>query len=287
MNAVPNAQIWHRRLDHLNRRSLELIQRHDGNGITFDGTIADCDVCVVGKDQQLAHPKKAQHAGITRPFQLCYGDLIDPFTPEAYGGFKYVSNITDQFTRWTAVYLLENESCAFDSFRLFVSSTVIPCGGRVICWRADKGGEYTSKVFKQYCLKTGITQEFAATNTLSNMACPSALAGPFAVWFAAFSSKVDSGPSCGGSSCSLRLTAETVCHTSGLTWRHRSSGYTVRRPICCISRSSALELSSTSRMPRSWNPSPEKECCAASARTKRYPTGYGTRKLAGWWRAGT
>ena len=28
-------------------------------GITFDGTIADCDVCTVGKDQQLAHPKKA------------------------------------------------------------------------------------------------------------------------------------------------------------------------------------------------------------------------------------
>ena len=59
MNAVSNAQLWHRRLGHLNRRSLELVQRHDGKGITFDGTIADCDVCTVGKDQQLAHPKKA------------------------------------------------------------------------------------------------------------------------------------------------------------------------------------------------------------------------------------
>ena len=37
-----------------------------------------------------------------------------------------------------------------------------------------------------------------------------------------------------------------------------------------ISRSSALELLSTSRMPRSWKPSPGKGCCAASARTKRY-----------------
>ena len=165
MNAVSNAQLWRRRLCHLNRRSLELVQRHDGNGITFDGTIADCDVCTVGKGQQLAHPKNAQHAGITQPFQLCYSDLMGPFTPEAYGGFKYVSNMTDQFTRWTAVYLLENKSRAFNSFRLLITSTVIPCGGRFIRWRADKGGEYTSEAFKQYCWETGITQKFAATNT--------------------------------------------------------------------------------------------------------------------------
>ena len=43
-NAVSNAQLWHRRLGHLNKRSLELMQRHDGNGITFDSIIADCDV---------------------------------------------------------------------------------------------------------------------------------------------------------------------------------------------------------------------------------------------------
>ena len=165
MNAVSNARLWHRRLGHLNRRILELMQWHDGNGITFDGTIADCDVCAVGKGQQLAHPKKDQHAGITRPFQPYYGDLMGPFTPVAYAGFKYVSKITDQFPRWAAGCLLKSKNCAFDSFHLFVTSTVIPCGGRVIRWRADKGGEYTSEAYKQYCLETGIAQEFAATYT--------------------------------------------------------------------------------------------------------------------------
>ena len=165
MNAVSHTQLWHRRLGHLHRRILELMQLHGGNGITFDGTIADRDVCTVRKDQQLAHPKKAEYDGINRSFQLCYGDLMRPFTPEAYGGFKYVSKITGQFPRWTAVYLLKNYSCAFDFFRLFVTSTVIPRGGRVIRWRDDKEGEYMSEVSKQYCWETGITQEFAATNT--------------------------------------------------------------------------------------------------------------------------
>ena len=80
MNAVSNTQLWHRRLGHLNRRSLELMQWHDDNIIAFDSIIADYDVCAVGKDQQLTYPKQAQQADITRPFQLCYGDLMDPFT---------------------------------------------------------------------------------------------------------------------------------------------------------------------------------------------------------------
>ena len=221
MNAVSNDQLWHRLLGHLNIRSLELMHRHDDrNGITFDGTIADCDVCAVGKGQQLAHPKKAQHAHITRPFQLCYDDLMSPFTPEAYGDFKYVSKITDQFSRWTAVYLLENKSCAFHYFRLFVTSTVIPCGGRVIRWRVDKGGEYTSEGFKQYCLETGIVQEFAATNTPQQNGVSERVGRTLCSMVRCL--LVNSGlPSklWGGGSHSLRLTSANVCHTLDLTWR--------------------------------------------------------------------
>ena len=72
MNAVANAELWHRRLGHLNKRTLDFMQRRDGNGITFDGTLADCDVCAVGKSHQLAHPKKAENADIKAPFQLEY-----------------------------------------------------------------------------------------------------------------------------------------------------------------------------------------------------------------------
>ena len=75
MNAMTNAQLWHSRLGYLNKRSLEFMQRHYGNGVTFDGSIDHCDVCAVGKSRQLAHPKKAKHADITAPFQLVYGDL--------------------------------------------------------------------------------------------------------------------------------------------------------------------------------------------------------------------
>ena len=134
INAMTNAQLWHRRLGHLNKRSSELMQRHDGSGVTFDGSIGHCDVCAVGKSDQLAHPKKAKHANITAPFHLVYGDLMDPFKPAARGGYEYVKKITDQFTKWTAVYLLCTKDQALALLQLFVTSTVIPFGSRIITW---------------------------------------------------------------------------------------------------------------------------------------------------------
>ena len=285
MNAVSNAQLWHRRLGHFNRRSLEPMQRHDGSGITFDGTIADYDVCAVRKDLQLAHPKKAEHAGITRPFQLCYGDLMDPFTPEAYGGFKYVSKITDQFTRWTGVYLLENKSCAFNSFCLFVTSTVIPCGGRVIRWRTDKRRKYTSEAFKLYSLETGTIQEFASTNTPQQNGLSERVGRTLCSMVRCLLVGSERPPKLWGE---FMLTAAYLCNrmsNSGLDMETPFKRLYGKRPICRISKSLALEISPTSRMPRSWNPSPGNECCAALARTKRSSTGYGTRTVAGWWRA--
>ena len=80
------------------------------------------------------------------------------FTLKAYGGFQDVSRTTDQFAKCIAVYLLANKRLAFDSFRLFITLlVVIPCGDRVIHWRADKEGEYTGQTSKQYSSETGIT----------------------------------------------------------------------------------------------------------------------------------
>ena len=91
-------------------------------------------------------------------------DLVGPFTPVAIGGYKYVSKITDEYTEWTAVSLLTNKKQALQSLRLFVGSTVIPFGDRIVRFRADKGG-YTGEEFQQYCSETGIIQAIAATNT--------------------------------------------------------------------------------------------------------------------------
>ena len=146
MNAVAYVQLWHRWLGHLHARNLDSLLKRNGTGITFEGAVLDCDIYAVEKAQQLAHPETDNHK-VNRPFQLCYGDLMRPFTPVAIGGYKYVSKVAGEYTKWTAVYLLTNKNQARQSLQLFVGSTVIPFGGRIVRWRADKGGKYTGESF--------------------------------------------------------------------------------------------------------------------------------------------
>ena len=138
MQAAATATLWHRRMRHLNRKSLDLLKQVNNNGVSFDGTVPDCDVCAVGKSRQRAHPKTAdQH--VQHPVQLVFTDLMGQFTPEALGGYKYVSKISDEHTRWTDIYLLKNKDGALHAFQSFVQSMVIPSGVRVERLRADEG----------------------------------------------------------------------------------------------------------------------------------------------------
>ena len=89
--------------------------------------ILDCDVYTVGKYQQLANPKTTNQTA-SRPFHRCYGGLMGAFTPVAVSGYKYDSNITDEYTKWTAVYLLTNKHQVLQSLQAFVDSTVIRFG---------------------------------------------------------------------------------------------------------------------------------------------------------------
>ena len=83
MNAVANAQVWHRLLGHLHAQSLVILRKRYGTGITFERVVSDCDACAVGKAQQLAHLETINHK-VNQPFQLCYVDLIGPCTPVAH-----------------------------------------------------------------------------------------------------------------------------------------------------------------------------------------------------------
>ena len=59
MNGVTNTQVCHRRLGHIYTQSVEILHKRDGTGITFEGVVSDCDVCAVGKAQQLTHLRTA------------------------------------------------------------------------------------------------------------------------------------------------------------------------------------------------------------------------------------
>ena len=124
MQAVANANLWHRRPGHLNHKSLDLLKSLDNNGVSFDGPVPDCDVCAMGKSRQLVHPKTAEHK-VKLPLQIVFADRMGPLTPEALGGYKYITKISDEHTKWTETCLLKSKHEALTSFQVFVPSVVI------------------------------------------------------------------------------------------------------------------------------------------------------------------
>ena len=64
-----SANPWHRRMGHINGKSLDVLRKEPGNGVDYTGAVKDCGFCPLGKNTQQSHPKQATY-GVLRPFQL-------------------------------------------------------------------------------------------------------------------------------------------------------------------------------------------------------------------------
>ena len=159
-----SAELWHRRIGHINTRSMDILRKEKGNGFEYTGDLPTCDVCALGKSAQQAHPKRASY-NVSRPFQVVTTDLMGHLSPPALGGFRYVSKFLDQLTKWNEVFLLKEKNSAVDTVQLYNQAVVISSGLRLERLRADKGSENTGAAFRKYCLDVGIKLELASTNT--------------------------------------------------------------------------------------------------------------------------
>ena len=190
--------------------------------------MTDCYVCPVGKSHQLALPKTTDHK-VNLPFQLFFVDLMEPLTPEALTGHKHVAKISDEYAKWTEIYLLTSKHDALSSFKISVHSVMIPSGFRVERSRADKGGQFTGKDFQNCCLQTGVSLEFASTNTPQQTVCPTALEEFSQVWWGARSPTTDCHSFSGNNWYSQRRSWGTERHIPRSACSPRTS--------CCMERS--------------------------------------------------
>ncbi|CAM9982684.1 unnamed protein product [Sphacelaria rigidula] len=164
VQAADAVTLWHRRMGHLNSNSLNLLKNVGSNGVDLGGAVPDCNICAVGKSHELAHPKTANNK-VQHAFEVVMTYLMGLTMPEALGGFKYACKISDEYSRWTEIYLQKTKDGTLHAIQSYVQSTVIPSGVRVEGRRAGKDGESIGNEFKSYCRQTGILLEFASTNT--------------------------------------------------------------------------------------------------------------------------
>ena len=162
-----SVMLWHRRLGHINAQSSKkLTQAKDTEMVVKDTdfSVSNCDTCALPKGKQQNHPKEGL-IEVTQPLELVYTDLSGPVSSASGAGNSYVANFTGHHTHLKSVYFLSKKNEAIDALINYTQDVVIPSGHRLQRLRSDRGGEYTGLEYREYCLQTGITQEFAATNT--------------------------------------------------------------------------------------------------------------------------
>ena len=103
-------ELWHKRTGHLNFEDVKKLQNQSsGMKIDFSNTTKEpCLVCIEGKQAAQMHNQTRHRA--TRPLQLAHSDLIGPIDPISHDSKKYVLTFIDDYTHFTASYVMESKS---------------------------------------------------------------------------------------------------------------------------------------------------------------------------------
>jgi transposase InsO family protein len=82
--------------------------------------------------------------------------------------------IIDDYSRITWVYFLKEKDEAFEKFKIFKALKETQTGKRLKPVRSDRGGEFMSRDFKEFCDEHGIKREYTIpdlpqSNTLESL----------------------------------------------------------------------------------------------------------------------
>jgi transposase InsO family protein len=117
--------------------------------------ISSCESCISGKQ----HRKRFQNEMTYRawaPLEIVHTDLCGPMKTPSLGRSIYFLTFIDDYSRKTWVYLLKQKSETFDKFNEFKALVDKHSGISIEILRSDRGGEYKSNEFLEYCRYQGI-----------------------------------------------------------------------------------------------------------------------------------
>jgi len=156
-------RIWHDRLGHPGLSMMKRIT-NNSNGHSLkknDFPNHEDFVCIAcAKGKLITRPSKLKVRDESPAFlNRIQGDICGPISPLS-GPFRYFMVLIDASTKWSHVCLLSTRNHAFA--RLISQIIQLRANfpdSRIQSIRMDNAGEFTSKVFNDYCMALGIKVE--------------------------------------------------------------------------------------------------------------------------------
>jgi len=158
--------LWHRRYGHLSQKGLKvLVQRNMVRGLPeLQESSNVCSDCMIGKQHREPFPKVSNWRA-TQRLQLIHADVCGPITPESNSKKRYFLTFIDDYSRKTWVYFLSEKSGVLDMFKRFKASIENETSDVICCLRTDRGGEFTSTDFDNFCSLHGIKRQITTAYT--------------------------------------------------------------------------------------------------------------------------
>lgn len=132
---------------HLGRRPENI-----GHGITIEDCScrAVCKCCLEGKLVRLPFAKRSIRKS-NQVLDHIHTDVCGPMQTPKPGGYRYFLKLTDDFSRYCAVYFLQNKSEVSDRIKEYTKyvKTLFDRAPKVI--RSDQGGEFQNDALDKFC----------------------------------------------------------------------------------------------------------------------------------------
>lgn len=123
-----------------------------------------CEECVVGKQHRTEFPKEKSWRAETA-LELIHSDICGPISPTSNGDKRYFITFTDDYSQKSWVYFLQEKSEAFTTFQNFKARVENEQNTTIKSFRTDRGGEFCSKLFVDFCVSHGIRKELTSAYT--------------------------------------------------------------------------------------------------------------------------
>ena len=103
--------------------------------------------------------------GASRKLQLIHSDVCGPISPSSHSNKRYILSFVDDYSHKTWVYFLHAKFETFSAFKSFKARVEKEAHATITCLRTDRGGEFTSEEFANYCNHHRISRQLTTTYT--------------------------------------------------------------------------------------------------------------------------
>jgi hypothetical protein len=154
---VGETAVWHSCLCHINFD--RIIRLTKVNLILKNPVVrrSKCHACVQAKQQR--KPFKSVEEKSLAPLDLIHSDLCEMNGILTRTVEKYFISFIDDATRYCQLYLIKTKDEALNCFKIYKEEVENQLERKIKWVRSDRGGEYLSNDFGEYCAEHGIIHE--------------------------------------------------------------------------------------------------------------------------------